>query len=528
MSVISVKSEERPVNSINQKNDDHLLVLIACLSLLVGAILLLTAVLRDSFPRNDGGMLVVMVKDLITNHYRLPQFTTYNYSQIPYTYPPLSLYFMAILKDLLGISLIEIERWMPLVFSLLCIPATGLLTRSVLKSNIQAALSMLAFALLPTTFDRLIMGGGVARAPGLLFTLLALNWIYLMYDQKSRRHIPLAVLFSALVVLNHPQYTWFVFFSAVLMFLFSHPGRGEIINSLIVIAGASLLSAFWWIRVLDFHGFSPFLAAFGSRSPFSLYAFVAQITFLLFTNERLLDILGVMALIGLVQRIIQRDFLFLAWIAVIILLDRTAPYSLAAVPLAMLIGVSVDSLVFHNPMVTTSYGRKVLFIAFCYLTFYSLYGTYNQLTPIFLENETREAMAWVKDNTPSDSEFLVLSDNDWWVDPYTEWFPTLAERQSVNTVQGFEWMPEQGLSSRIEAYRSLRECLKSADTKCLAEWERTTGQSYTHIFIPRPISTQGVLQESGKDLPLLESLHESPVYQVVLDRAGGIIFEKTR
>jgi uncharacterized membrane protein len=191
---------------IKQDVEKHLPLLLAFSAILIGAILMFSLVIRADFPRNDGGLFYVMVKDLIANDYRLPKNTSYDYAQLPYVYPPLSFYLAALLADIFRFSLLEIERWLPFFFSLSSILAFGLLARTILGSNFQAALSMLAFALLPTAFDRLIMGGGLARAPGLFFCLLSLNWIYKLFFTKSRQFIVPAVIFSTLTVLTHPQY----------------------------------------------------------------------------------------------------------------------------------------------------------------------------------------------------------------------------------------------------------------------------------------------------------------------------------
>jgi hypothetical protein len=152
-----------------------------------------------------------------------------------------------------------------------------------------------------------------------------------------------------------------------LIFAFSRPGRQDILHSSLVIAGVIVLSAVWWIDILALHGSSNFVGAFFSRSALSLPVRLAQLYSFEFTTERLLDILGVMALIGLVRKIIDRNFFFLAWLVAIFLLERTSPLPLVAIPLGMLIGVGVDILVFHNTAVSTPYGKRVYSSPFVFL-----------------------------------------------------------------------------------------------------------------------------------------------------------------
>jgi hypothetical protein len=210
--------------SLNQKyklSENPLPIFLGGLAIIIGSALLVVPLLRSDFPLNDGGLFYVMVKDLVANHYRLPYFTSYNDSGIPFVYPPLPIYFTGFLYGVVGVHLIQLLRWLPLIFTILSIPAFGLLSQTILKSRIQSALAMLSFALLLPPFNRLIMGGGLTRAPGLLFSLLALCWIYRLYTEHSRRHVLLSAIFSVLVVLSHGVYAWFVIFSAGVMFAFA-------------------------------------------------------------------------------------------------------------------------------------------------------------------------------------------------------------------------------------------------------------------------------------------------------------------
>jgi hypothetical protein len=77
-----------------------------------------------------------------------------------------------------------------------------------------------------------------------------------------------------------------------------------------------------------------------------------------------------------------------------------------------------------------------------FMNLYSLYSGNSYLQ--ILNKENREAMTWVKENTPSESQFLVLDfPYGWFSDMPAEWFPALAERKSLLTVQGQEWLSSQ-------------------------------------------------------------------------------------
>jgi hypothetical protein len=137
-------------------------------------------------------------------------------------------------------------------------------------------------------------------------------------------------------------------------------------------------------------------------------------------------------------------------------------------------------------------------------------------------------MQWISANIPTQSRFIVITDNNWWDDPNSEWFPALAERLSVNTVQGFEWMPNQGFIKRITAYDSLRQCVQSSNVKCLDEWQRSSGEGFTYVFIPKSNRNN---QETDFQINVprfLEGLIKSPDYSVIYDQPGATILRKNQ
>jgi hypothetical protein len=128
-------------------------------------------------------------------------------------------------------------------------------------------------------------------------------------------------------------------------------------------------------------------------------------------------------------------------------------------------------------------------------------------------------MRWVAKSTPPDARFLVYPRDHFghWADKTAEWFPLLAERHSVITIQGYEWLP--GFTTRIEKYRDAHACLNST-TSCLDAWEKKWGTVFTHVFMPTSATVC-----CGT---LLASLKEDLDYQAVYDAAGVKIFARHR
>jgi hypothetical protein len=100
------------------------------------------------FPINDGGMFAVMMRDLRVNNFALPVFTTYNYSDIPFAYPPLGLYLGA-LFEWIGLSEIQVLIWLPAFLTVATIPLFYLLSLALLENRPRAAVATAFFALAP-------------------------------------------------------------------------------------------------------------------------------------------------------------------------------------------------------------------------------------------------------------------------------------------------------------------------------------------------------------------------------------------
>jgi hypothetical protein len=126
----------------------------------------------------------------------------------------------------------------------------------------------------------------------------------------------------------------------------------------------------------------------------------------------------------------------------------------------------------------------------------------------------REAMEWIKINTPSESNFLVLTGRLPLRDPVSEWFPVLTDRISAATVYGYEWIANQPFSSRVDAYQSLQDCL-TQNLDCIQKWSEENRVWYTHIMISEP-----------KTVPLQIYLDASKKFTLIYRTPGISIYQK--
>jgi Dolichyl-phosphate-mannose-protein mannosyltransferase len=452
---------------------------------LLGLLVRVVPVSSAQFPLLDGGLLYSMASDLGAHAFALPAFTSYNGGGIPFVYPPLGPYLLAGLH-LTGIPLTDLIHWLPLAFATLCVPAVYLLAREF-QSEGAALATGAAYALMPGAFQFLILGGGVTRAGGVLFAVLALRQAMVSLRTKSIPQAYVAGAAGGIAVLLHPQAGVFVAVVGVLLIASRVRSRGQLRLAVAVVLTTIIVISPWVFTVVAQHGFAPFLSAVQSRSPVLIS--LATVLFIDVTGAFFSVFLG-FALIGLIAEIAARRFLLPGvFLAVILAIPTPAPVvgdvSLALIPLAMLIGVGVADIVLPAVFSRTgSHMRPRVVAAFLAAGLLaSLGAAYAGETPFFSTTaEQREAMSWVADEVPTSATFVVMTGQIWPEDAINEWFPALTGRTSLGTPQGFEWTNQW--ASRVDTAVSLQRCAVGM-TNCLTDWAKSFGGRPAYLFIAK-------------------------------------------
>jgi hypothetical protein len=505
-------------------------------AVLIGALVRAWHVWGVDFPLNDGGLFFVMVRDIQRAHYHLPAFTSYNGAHIPFGYSPLAFYLAGVLNDA-GVDLFTLLRVLPFVASTACIPAFYLLARDMLSSRSTIAASLIAFAIVPRGFVWLLMGGGLTRSFGYLFALLALHQIWTLYTRRSMRHVPLAIVFSALTVLSHLGTAPFVAFSALLFLLFRGRHREGVLGSLLIGAGALVLTAPWWATVISMHGVGPFLAARATGG--SIFSDVAAnhrgtlgIVWRLVlgnTGEGWFPVIWILALLGVLWCIRERRALLPVWWATILLLDTRAGATYAAAPVAMLAGLSAVHMIW--PLTISRHGERVtrrrfvsaalaLIVLVSIIAASSVRFNFRNETGVLsaLTPAERASMRWVAVHTDTSARVLVVTNSPWQIDRVSEWFPVLAARTSVATVQGSEWLPHREFYTFISRQLEVASCAKGGTT-CLDSLRENPALQFTHVYVP---NGPGV----GCCRALLGALSQDPRFAMIHDDEGATVFAR--
>jgi hypothetical protein len=405
----------------------------------------------------------------------------------------------------------------------------------MLSDRVAVVAALTAFALVPRSFIWLVMGGGLTRAFGLLFTILALHQAYLLFTRKEMRFAIGAGLFTGLTPMSHLGTAPFLAVSLVIFFLAFGRHRQGLVGMAIIGVVAIVASAPWWVAVARMHGFAPFVAAGGTggsvlSSGDVRRAAVGRLARLgaLATGEPLFPVIGVLALLGGLVSLRRRAVTLPVWWVVTLALDARAGATYATIPLALLAGIGVAEVI--RPLLTVrAESWRGNLLAVVVSGFFIMYCTLAAMirdadagaeaaTLTSLSRDERDAMRWAAANTPSTSRFFVVPEVGWPYDKVAEWFPVLAERPSVATVQGREWLPNGEFGHYVGLYGTAQSC-GGGTAECLDRWASASGASFSHVFIARPPG-------GGCCRRLDESLRSDPRYALVFDGPGGEIFER--
>jgi hypothetical protein len=288
--------------------------------------------------------------------------------------------------------------------------------------------------------------------------------------------------------------------------------------SLTAAGGIVLLSAPWWATVVTRFGLAPFLSAAQTSSE-SLAARLQTLIYLRVPEEPLFPLIAALGLLGIFACIARRDWLFPAWYVTALLVDPRG-VAFAALPLVMMASVTLTELVIpavgslaarHGSpgqgMANTVVRGLIYLVALglvlnAALTSAAVRGT-------DLPAADREAMAWVRENTAQGGRFLVLTGNlSPMQDAVTEWFPALAGRTNLTTIQGSEWTRGAGFWPLLQAITRVQACWPQ-DAACLDEYTARLGQDYDFVYLERrspeyPCPEQRELCITSQ--PLVESL----------------------
>ena len=413
---------------------------------------------KVDFPIGDGGMFYIMVRDLQNINFHLPKYTTYNGNNIPFVYPPLPFFLYGIINLLTDIPILILFKWLPTIIFIICILFFFILSRIILKSYLLASISVLGFALHPTFFVWVIMGGGITRSLGLLFSLISLIFYYQLFTQRKWHFILFSSISASLLTLSHPEWALQTFGIIFLIWLLNKPDLNSLILGLSTILLIIIFISPWWIVILKYHGINPIFYAFNSG--FRNFVNILPLLMLTFSEYMYFPIFSALALLGFLYNIIKRSYLLpLSMILPFFIDPRIAP-QIIIIPLCMLFSIGIINIILllpiwiknniyiefnhkNNETLNLIWNNNYSKIILGYILTYLLLVSFAKsiiVSKNYLPNTVRESFNWIMNNIPSKSKFYLITGDFGFEGNIREWFPALSNSYSVNTPQGTEWL----------------------------------------------------------------------------------------
>jgi hypothetical protein len=490
-------------------------------------------VFRNSFPLVDGGMFYTMIKDLQAGNFFLPEVTTYNQAQIPFAYPPLAFYIAGLLNTVFNISILNILKWLPVSISILNIPLFYFFSKKFLDSEPRAALATIIFALTPNSYWWNIVGGGLTRSLGTFFFTATLLCVHQMYQRRTKAWVVAAIISAAGSVLSHPAWALHAIVASILLFWFFGKDKQGIVLSAIVALGVLVLTSPWWMTVLQHHGLTALINA--SQVTHSRLLFWTVFFALSFTGEYT-PVIAVFGIIGFFMYFAKKDYFLIMWVLLCLFIDPRGGLPVSIFPFSiMAVTVFTDGIAPRLLSANTGtpspelwmdalkiISGKLFFGFFILLFVYNAFQVSNTLSHQVLGAEEIKAIEWVREKTNSNSRFLIFDEQgNPLLSPLTEWFPALAERRSIATIQGTEWLAGKNhYNNQYTVIMDIHQCLYR-EVECIYKLQDGLPDQYDYILL-----SSNYQEGNNVRLPLFVSLDESPGFTLVYESSAIQIFQR--
>ena len=490
-------------------------------------------VLLAGSPVNDGGMFAAMSEDIQRAGYALPTFTTYNHADIPFAYPPLALYLAAIVDDLTPLSMQDVYWLLPLVGASLAVVAFYALARTCFTDRLTVLLATAAFALTPRAFEWLVMGGGLTRGLGIAAALAALAAFRGGVEHRSRRAIGLAAVLAAVTLLSHMEAAVFLA-SGVALTALERRDRWTLAAWAVAATGATVLAAPWWATVVARHGLEPSPASAehggslvaNGRAPLWVWQTVIDPVF---TAEPFFSFVGALGALGALLALAHGRWMLPAWWALIIVFHMRSFATFTVVPTALLaalvvveVGIPAAREVIRRAPSQRAGRWRIALVAGAAVAV-MLYGAVEPnrgearlLRPVSEGDQI--AMQWIAIRTPEDARFLVIPEREWFGDREGEWFPVLAQRESLGTPQGLEWVGG-AFEDRADLHARARFCA-SQHADCLEALAEDA--PFTFVYLPAGCCAPLRTSLRDDDRYVMRYLGSAAVFERVADAAGEV------
>jgi hypothetical protein len=476
----------------------------------------------SNLPLNNGGLYLFFSEIIAQNIFSYPAYIPfYTETGIPFAYPPLIFYILALVSNIFPVPLLILFIYTPTLISIVCIFAFYFLVKEIFSERSLILTSTLIFALYPPLISYSAQGLFLVHGAGTLLFITGLILVFRWMKYHNDTLIIFIGILFGLLLLSSPRCAFayaLVLFTVALL----SPRKKTFLDLTLVLIIATLISAPWWITVIRNHGIDVLLNGFMIRQPTAVFNIFINIYLYNFYNYQLS--LMAICLLGLFYYIVKKEF-FLP--VLFLLLVISGGYGVVSIPLIIIIilfSVGLLKVVFPSLkyILNADTPKKTLLPLFFTLLLLALIlgGSFIQNQDFFesrfssLKEDERlnfDAMFWINQNTENSSTFIVKDviaseqKNQFWIG---DWFPAITHRTTLNTFYGNEW------TNRPQLWLADLELSACKDTYCFENVSDKYNFRYSHVYIIK-------YPENGY---IISSFADSDDYMLIFENSKVMIF----
>ncbi|MFW6003468.1 MAG: 6-pyruvoyl-tetrahydropterin synthase-related protein [Halanaeroarchaeum sp.] len=482
------------------------------LAMLPAVVAVLVYWVTNPFPAYGAGLYTKIATEIAAGGYLPPETVPgYTVDGVPFAYPPLQFYVLAVLLDL-GVDPFVLSRFLPGIVVVLAQVPLYVLARDVSGSRPAGAVAGAVVAATPEAIQWHVSAGGLVRAFALLYALTAIYAGYHVFRRRRRTPVVVGTLTFGMTVLTHPTYSLFVVVTYVLMWAVTDRSVDGFLRAATVGLGGLAISAPWLVWIHLTHGITTLTAAAGTHGGIGggLVALLVERP----THAYLA--------FGVVLALLYRRYRFLpAWIGAVTLVFAQPRFAsvAAAVGVSALLSSWIDDraslgmrsraigpLVVAAALVLAAVGGGAYYA-------HTMTQDVDAMTPSFVDEDDVAAMEWVAAETDRDATFLVLGD-------VAEEFPAHTDRVIVVGPWGVEWVTPAAYDRHLEGFESVSECYS---VECAETVAHAVGEPPNYVYVPKGQYT--IRGENAVQFGTLErSFEHSGEYERVYENDGVAIY----
>ncbi len=286
----------------------------------------------SDLPLNNGGLYLFFSEIIAQNNFLYPtSIPFYTENGIPFAYPPLLFYLLALISKIFPVSLLTLLIYIPTIISIVCIFAFYFLVKELFSDKYLILISTVIFAVYPPLIAYSAQGLFLVHGVGTLFFILGLILVLRWMKCKDNTFIFFIGILFGLLLLSSPRCA-FAFALVLLTVAFLNLRKKTLFDLTIIVIIAALMSSFWWITVIRNHGIQVLLNGFMVQQPAAVFDVFINIYLYNFYNYQLS--LMVICLLGLFYYIMKKEF-FLP--VLFLLLVISGGYGVVSIPLILII-----------------------------------------------------------------------------------------------------------------------------------------------------------------------------------------------